>query len=374
MLKGMDFFGLIVKDLYARRIRYGFALFAVGVALMGAITLIGFSESIKQTVESGLSAGQVDLLALQARKIDPITSRLPQKSIQEIRNIPGVLSAEGYLNDMITLGNGQAAIVFGLAADNKKLQYSDQSRQKALQPEEVLVGWALAKLAAIRQGDILEINFRNYRVVGNYRTNNLIHDGGIYMRLDDMQKLLNIRDQISFIFVYLEKKGLDTDTIVRSIESISPGIRALSFSQLLGESQYLIFFRSLSQIVLLTSVLLAILIISMIMLMAVNERIKDIAIKRAVGWSRYRIAALILTETGIITFCGTLLGLLLGWAGLSFVIDSLRQDVGFFIESSLAFRHFIWIGFGGIAIGLVGSTIPIYYATQVHVSKALKYE
>lgn len=370
---GLTFFSLVLKDLNARRLRYGLAVLGLGITLMGAITMVGLSESIETTLEKGYKAKEVDLVVLQARKMDPLSSRLPQSLIHEIRKIPGVSSAQGYLNDVVTLGNNQTTLIFGWLPDSPELIYQKGKQDYFLNFKEVLVGWALSELAGFKKDDFLEINLRKYKIMGTYSTGSLAEDGGVYMRLDDMQQLLDIRGKVSFINVTLDHKVTKPEAISKRIERLLTGIRALTVSQFMKGYAHLAMIRGLSQVVMLSSIILAILIVSMIMIMSVNERIKELAILRAVGWSQWRIASLIFAETGAVTIFGTLLGLFLGRIGLSLAIDYLH-GMGFFIESILTPFHLFWIAIITVGIGIIGSALPVYYALRVRVVEALKYE
>lgn len=371
-MRGLSFPGLVWRSLWARRIR--FALTALGVAapLATMITLGGLSESVRITFESGAEARHADLTVLQDHKIEPMTSRLPEGTVQALRSIPGVRSARGFLTDGLTLATGQGVVVFGWPEGYDELRLGAGVTPTRLQAGEVLVGWALAELGRLAVGDEIEINLRKFRVVGSYRSNSLAEDGGLYMRLEELQDITGAAGQISFVLVELAE-GVAPGSIGRTIEAALPGVRALSTAQYVERNASLEMLRQFSRVAVFVSAILAVLVVSMIMVLAVHERTRELAILRAVGWSPTRIAWLIVCETLSVTVVGTACGLLLGRLGLNVAVTYLR-DMGAFFHDVLSLRLQLQVVLTALVIALSASVLPAYHAIRLRVHEALKGE
>jgi len=79
------------------------------------------------------------------------------------------------------------------------------------------------------------------------------------------------------------------------------------------------------------AVLLALLLVAgNTMASSVQERISEYGLMRALGFSRYRVALLVLGEAGILMGCGTVLGILLGWKLCEWMAPSVYGTLPYF--------------------------------------------
>ena len=104
------------------------------------------------------------------------------------------------------------------------------------------------------------------------------------------------------------------------------------------------------------------------MLAAVNERTKEIGIKKAIGASRRHILAEFLTESAGITLLGGLLGLGIGIAGV--MIASLWLPV----EVAISWSTTAWILAFTVFIGAVFGAYPAVKASRLQPVEALRAE
>lgn len=110
-----------------------------------------------------------------------------------------------------------------------------------------------------------------------------------------------------------------------------------------------------------------------IMLVAVNERIREIGLRKAVGATRSNILTQFLIETAVLALGGGIIGTIIG-AGVSGLIAVgavyLGYDWGFIVTPSS-----IFLAAGvSIAIGLTFGIYPAYKAAKLDPISALRYE
>jgi len=108
-----------------------------------------------------------------------------------------------------------------------------------------------------------------------------------------------------------------------------------------------------------------------IMLVSVNERTREIGIRKAVGARRGDILNQFLIEAIALTGLGGVIGILLGWA-ITVVVHQIPQaaSLPLLITSGTVI---IAVGVS-VAIGVVFGLYPAMRAARLHPIQALRYE
>jgi putative ABC transport system permease protein len=108
-----------------------------------------------------------------------------------------------------------------------------------------------------------------------------------------------------------------------------------------------------------------------IMLVTVNERTREIGIRKAVGARRRDIMTQFLIESVALTGIGGVLGILLGWA-ITLVVERIPQAQGLTLLITPA-TVVIAVGVS-VGIGIVFGLYPAMRAARLHPIQALRYE
>ncbi len=108
-----------------------------------------------------------------------------------------------------------------------------------------------------------------------------------------------------------------------------------------------------------------------IMLVSVNERTREIGIRKAVGARRRDIMIQFLIESMALTGIGGILGILLGWA-ITVAVSLIPQASGLILLIT-AGTVIIAVGVS-VAIGVVFGLYPAMRAARLHPIQALRYE
>ena len=106
--------------------------------------------------------------------------------------------------------------------------------------------------------------------------------------------------------------------------------------------------------------------------MSVFERTKEIGILRALGWRRWRVMRLILTESAILGLVGGVLGVFGGWSALH-LLASLRVTANI-AQPSIPLRHSVEALGAALVIGLAAGFLPAYRGARLSPVEALRHD
>ncbi|KKQ46992.1 MAG: ABC transporter, permease protein [Candidatus Moranbacteria bacterium GW2011_GWD2_37_9] len=109
------------------------------------------------------------------------------------------------------------------------------------------------------------------------------------------------------------------------------------------------------------------------MLIAVNQRIREVGLRKAIGARNIDIALQFLVESATISFLGGAIGIIIGIL-LSFVISIVIQVLGYTWPFLISFWSVIVAALVSIVIGIIFGMYPARKASQVSPMEALRYE
>ncbi len=110
-----------------------------------------------------------------------------------------------------------------------------------------------------------------------------------------------------------------------------------------------------------------------IMLAAVQERTREIGLRKAVGAKNRDIIFQFLTESAMITLIGGLIGIILG-ALISFIVAKVAVSMGYSWDFVVTFSSILIATLVSIGVGLVFGIIPARRAAKLNPIEALRYE
>ena len=364
---------LIADSIMCRPLRALIAVLSIAVALGGAMTMVGASESLEATLQKGYASRAVDLMVMQADKSNPMTSRISEEFIDRIKVIGGIQSVQALLIDSLILDEDSSILVYGWPPGYAEISYRLGSQLAELRQGQVLIGRTAASINDLHPGETIELNLGRFEIIDLFDADNFFESGVLFMRLDDLQRITGVQGAVTFVFIDLEPgltESLRLD-LVEEIEAISPFLKVVTTEQFLQQNQLSASVRGLGRIILATNALLSILIISTIMVLTVSERRQELAILRAIGWSATRVSMLVLLETAVLSMVAALLGGATGLVGMELALGYL-QTIGVYSESIVTMQQVAWLCVSAVAIASIGAALPVYYALKITTSEALR--
>jgi len=243
-------------------------------------------------------------------------------------------------------------------------------------------------------GQVIRSNGIYYTVIGVGSGLTNIQIGGrsddmVVLPFSTMQSAYNLGDVIHFMAAvaqdnvdasYIEK---EIKTILRSRNNISPeddrAVGSFNISEMFKMFNYLFLgIRILIWIVGLGTLLAGAIGVSNIMLVSVNERTKEIGIRRALGAKPKDIIIQIINESLVLTAIAGFVGLSLGVGILAFfdnLINNMPPGNGIFLRNiMIKFDVAILASVVIIVVGMLAGLLPAWRAMQIKPIEALSEE
>lgn len=188
---------------------------------------------------------------------------------------------------------------------------------------------------------------------------------------------LRARDAASLIMVKV-RDGADVDTVAARIGARHRAIEVNSVAALVARFRTrLVYFRQLSLILATISLVVAVLLVGTILTIAVNERIGEIAVLRAIGVTRSRMVGAVLLEGAVVTALGTAVGLGLGLVTARYLdailtsFPGLPAAISFFVAEPRALAR---AGVAVLVAGGLAGAYPAWLAASAPIAETLRGE
>jgi putative ABC transport system permease protein len=233
---------------------------------------------------------------------------------------------------------------------------------------ELLVGRFAARKLNLHPGDRVELMRRVFRVVGVYETGRAILDSGAAIDLATAQQIFNLGDRVSIVFLDLAEPSRIGE-VLGHIGREMPSVEAMP-SDLFTESfQRIGMIERYGRRLGILAFLIAALGVCNTLAMNVSERTQEIAMLRAIGWRRSRIAATVVIETMCMIAIGALLAVPLSEAML---LTMQTGDAIGVVPRHVPMPEVIRGMTLAIVAGFVLSLLPLMHAMRVRTATALR--
>jgi hypothetical protein len=93
----VSFFGLVIRNLWAKKARSIGLAFAVAIAVMAVVTLDVTSSGLEQSAAAIISVGKADFTVAQKGASDTLASTIDKSELAQLRKTAGVDSVVGVL-------------------------------------------------------------------------------------------------------------------------------------------------------------------------------------------------------------------------------------------------------------------------------------
>ncbi len=371
---------LAFKNIWRAKTRTILTLTGVGAGIALYVSLISISTDLKQQLDQAVTRSNIDIIVQEKGSATPVASRIDQKTVTAIGELDKVKSVTAVTVGSISARGLPYLFLFGISGAQSYLSMTDWLGTGVIAgtlfvpgKKQVMLGRSAARALEKNVGDTVILGAgHEYRVCGIYWLGQGILDGGAVMHLNDSQHLLKRTGYVNLVMVQGHSTQ-HTTTLVREIAHAFPELEPSPAASLRGRIRAISMIDGFVTAVSVIALLLSGILILNTLLMAISERTREIGVLMAVGWSRWRIVRLIVSEAVILGIIGGVVGFGAAFPTLSLIqllpamgpgwIASVPSPVHFFTAVALS-----------AAVAAISSFYPALFATRLVPAEALRYE
>jgi putative ABC transport system permease protein len=217
-------------------------------------------------------------------------------------------------------------------------------------PDEVIADDIIAQTRRLKVGSQITLLNHSFTISGI-----VAHGKGarFFIPIHTAQEIAGAEKRVSMF--YVRSKG-DTEATRAQILSLLPqnSVRSLTEYVTLMTSSNLPQLRPFTRTMVALGIVISFIVVLLNMHTMVMERTREIGILKALGFSRFDIVRMLLTETLILTLFGTGLGIALTFL-TQVILQETKPDLPVLISTN-------WV-FSAVALALVGATAGALYPT-----------
>jgi putative ABC transport system permease protein len=388
----------LLRNLSRRKLRTSLTILGITIGIWALVVFSSMANKINALVEGGSDYYADKLIASDASAGGNFsTTPMSIQTADEIAAIDGVeaalpqismffsdepMGASMGMPDTIVAGQPEGDV--GLEdfeihyAQGRALTDADEGSFVAV------VGSDLSRKFDVGAGDTLEIRGHDFEVVGVLEPTLTAPDTSVMMPMaagqqlfaeslpDVMQTSVDTADLATQVVVYPEA-GVDTEELSDRIEAELTNVSAMTgaeFDEVVGSS--IAIFNAIIIGVAAISLVVGGLSVINTMAMSVQERTREIGIKRAIGGQRGRVVRELVAEAGMIGLLGGLIGLALGALVVVLANEAGRSSGTVLVDLTPGTAIFA-LAFSTI-LGMLAGIIPAWSAARLDPVQALRYE
>jgi len=382
-----------LRNVFRRKLRVLLTIFGITIGVLALVVMGSMAEKINMLVSGGTEYYSDKVTVGAAGTALFSSAPLSLGKYDAIKSVPGVAEVSANID---TLLDTETSVSFGMPPmisgsdlrgtelENFKMSFAEG---RALTPQDlgsVVVGSDLVDKLGAKVGGVVTVRGEQFSVVGILDKTLTAPDTSVYTTLADAQRIfmqdlpevvrsqVNQKDLVTGFVVY-PTPGTDPELLAARINEAVPGVTATgpkAFQDQIASAMGI--FNAILYGIAIIALFVGGLSVINTMTMSVNERTREIGVRKAIGASDGQIVRQFLTESGFIGLIGGVTGLFLGWLAVT-VTDKLLEPRNldlFLVTPRLALGSVVF----AIFLGLVSGLYPSLHAARLQPVLALRYE
>ena len=361
--------GIIKANLLRRWGRTALTVLGIAVGVTTVVALLAVTGGLSRSAGDLAHLGRADFGVFQAGLADLTASSLPDSTVRRIERVPGVAAASPVQIVANAIPSDPSILVFGAEESSFLADRLVLVSGRRPYDTQLFVGVGAASRLHIAPGGSLVVAGRTFVVAGIYRSGVSLEDAGVELPLAVTQRLSRRPGSVSMVAVSIAP-GYGERQVEAGVQSKIPGALPLGDpSEVARVDTNSRVITKAAIIITILALLLGAVVVINTMAMAVIERRKEFGVLAAVGWSRMRIARLILGETLVVSLAGAAVGLGLGALGSELVVRALAAARFVAPDISLwVLARGLLVGF---ALGVIGAMFCVWQVMRVPLLNAI---
>lgn len=321
----MWFSTFLVLNLFRRRARSLLTVGGMTIAIGTTVALLGISQNLERTMMQSFAGRGVDLIVSEEKKLDPLTSDVPEELGPRIQAIPGVEEIGPGLLELVNYthnGSEMSLMLQGWEPDSFLFQDVKLIDGRVFHSDEsdvVVLGTNAADALQKQVGDVMTIQRKKYKVIGIIEPTSFQERGLAFLPLAELQRLMGRQGSVTGYSVRIDRSSgteFDVDEVRKKIDALTDSddipvrIAAIPTADFVQQTPHIQVSRAMAWATSLIALIVGAVGTLNTMLMSVVERIREISILRAIGWKRSRVASMILGECFVLSIVGASLGII----------------------------------------------------------------
>jgi len=372
----------IAKNALRNKRRAALTILSVAVSCALLVTLLTLQRELTIPPE----AEAASLRVIVRNKVS-LAQPLPAKQLPVLERIPGIVAVSpfsffgGNFREETVTSFAQFAVdparFQGLIVEGRIVDGSYQDFVK--DRNSCLVGADTMKRYGLKVGDKMRFTGTFYPVDLDLKIATVfegtVDDRGVFFHHKLLDELMGDPGTVGTWYIRVASAEVANDVIARvnkAFENTAAEVRAeterafqMSFISMLGNVKLLI--GSISSVVVFTLLLVTVSTMSM----AIRERLRELAILKALGYRRRELYSFILAESFGLAFLGATIGIGSAWAFWTFT-DLQKLTLGFLIYFEVTPRIIATGGVVAMLLAIIAAVAPSIAVARMSVVQGLK--
>ncbi|MFW5730839.1 MAG: ABC transporter permease [Desulfonatronovibrionaceae bacterium] len=368
-------FGLALRNLFRSRLRNLLTFIGVAAGMSVLMASVSVTSNFRNQLDEIIADTGSDVMIQSRTATTPMTSRISAADLQKISALDSIKSTSSVIMGFLQTSWAPYFLILGVSSAESLASRVSLLEGEWFSPQkqEMVLGYLGAAELGYSTGNKMVLNDRNmFTITGLFSFGYPMADGAALMDLSTAKKLLNRDNSVNMILTEISP-ATDPYQAIQELNSLFPHLYASTGKDFVGEIRFFDSVELFTWILSTVSFLTCCLVVMNTLIMSISERIKELGILMAIGWSRLMIYRTILYESLILCLAGTIAGAAAAGVSLSVLQGSRTLGLGL-IPAGISWNLAILSCGLALLLGVVSSLYPALIINRVTPAGALRYE